>query len=1117
MTLGLLVRSTENSLGIGKIQAVNQSDATIEYFLSPGQHISQTLPLASLRRLKLQRQTRCYLYSEEKETWQVGRIYAWDEEREQYQVDLPNCNTIYASESQIYVRCNRPIEDPVDILAMKGQQSPYLHYKRFQFFKTIIEQRAISRGMTGLLSANIELFPHQVEVIRRVLEDPIQRYLLADEVGLGKTIEAGVILRQFLLDESPKKALILVPPYLYYQWKFELEHKFYLSHFPDRVKFISTEELQTLDKLKDSYHFLIIDEAHHIAAMAISNDLEKRHYFETCRNLAHQAEKLLLLSATPVLNHEQEFLAMLHLLDPVTYQLDDLNGFRERVQKRQEIGRVLLAFKEGIHPFVLKKSISNLKNLFTEDKTLLLLIDELQTEIQNQDKDSINQKILGIRTHISDTYRLHRRRLRNRRATVEDVIFDRNAVPKLEYDLDERLESLQELLDEWRIVAPEEANYQQIFTLLFCASNTWLGILKQVVKVRLKGILKTSVIEEASIPIYLKDDLAINQDFDKNMFIHDFGINQAKILAETPPFNGELNILSSILQILQNPSQEGDRLELLKLIILYDLADILQLQSFKNNLEVLEERVQKRIERSFVDDRFPKIVIFTSFTETCKVIANYLTEIFGQKVVVSHQVGDSKEVIEAKFNEFKNNTQCFILVTDSSGEEGKNLQFVDRVIHFDLPVSPNRLEQRLGRVDRIGGKLQVDSWLLAASDLTNSFSEAWYQLFHDGFNIFNQSIASLQFYIDAKLPKIEEILFKSGATGIKESISQIQAEIEQENLKISEQNALDEIDSRSEIAKDYFERLEEYDAQHKNIEKAVEGWLCNALNFQLQYDPNLYSVRTYKATQKTLISPEELQVYFGSYLKKQGVYNRRLANKYGDGIHLYRIGEELIDTLANYLNWNDMGKAFAMWRKEPSWDSSEGCEWLGFRFDYIIEIDWEKIGSTLNCSQLSVKAFKRQCDALFSPRFETVFLNSSFEQVEDEKLLEILQRPYNKHTEQCDYNLAKNRLGILEEFIDPSQWSTFCYEARKKSETLLRQSSNFIEICQKQTDRAKEKLSNRCKQLELRYHRYPHSQLGEELQLEKEFAKTFLKAINYPDFRLDAVGFIIISGRSPVC
>ena len=49
-----------------------------------------------------------------------------------------------------------------------------------------MQQRAISRGMTGLLSANIELYPHQVEVIRRVLEDPIQRYLLADEVGFRK-------------------------------------------------------------------------------------------------------------------------------------------------------------------------------------------------------------------------------------------------------------------------------------------------------------------------------------------------------------------------------------------------------------------------------------------------------------------------------------------------------------------------------------------------------------------------------------------------------------------------------------------------------------------------------------------------------------------------------------------------------------------------------------------------------------------------------------------------------------------------------------------------------------------------------------------------------------------
>jgi ATP-dependent helicase HepA len=81
--------------------------------------------------------------------------------------------------------------------------------------------------MTGLISAKIRLVLHQVA--RRVLEDPVQRYLLADESGLGKAIEAGIVLRQYLLDDPGWRAVAFVPPLLTDQWSEKLESKFLLS------------------------------------------------------------------------------------------------------------------------------------------------------------------------------------------------------------------------------------------------------------------------------------------------------------------------------------------------------------------------------------------------------------------------------------------------------------------------------------------------------------------------------------------------------------------------------------------------------------------------------------------------------------------------------------------------------------------------------------------------------------------------------------------------------------------------------------------------------------------------------------------------------------------------
>jgi ATP-dependent helicase HepA len=368
--LGCLVRSRNNDLGIGKVVNISNSDALVEYFCSVGNRRERTLALSWLVRVRLQHQTRCYFWSQSKQTWKVGRIFAWDEDSCRYEIDLPDRQTEFAFEGDVCVRCNIPIADPIAILALKGQETPYFHDRRLAFVKCLTQQRAVSRGMTGLISANIELYPHQVEVVRRVLEDPIQRYLLADEVGLGKTIESGAILRQYLLDYPQGRAVVLVPQYLREQWLQELKNKFYISPSDNRVQVLAVENVDRISPNAD-LGFLILDEAHHVAAMATSSDSAKRGLFETCKHLAHQSDRLLLLSATPVLNHEQDFLAMLHLLDPITYQLNDLEGFRARVQNRQQIGRVLLSFKEGANPFVLKTNLNQLRNLFAEDPYLL--------------------------------------------------------------------------------------------------------------------------------------------------------------------------------------------------------------------------------------------------------------------------------------------------------------------------------------------------------------------------------------------------------------------------------------------------------------------------------------------------------------------------------------------------------------------------------------------------------------------------------------------------------------------------------------------------------------------------------------------------------------------------
>jgi len=145
----------------------------------------------------LPEQTRVYHYNEMPGAWEIGRIL--DDQGNSQLVQFPNRVTKHLKASGVFVRWARQIIDPTPFLANKINESPRFSDGRSALIRSQMNQRAASMGMSVLLTSAIELEAHQIEVVRRVLQDPVQRYLLADEVGLGKTIEAGILIRQRVL------------------------------------------------------------------------------------------------------------------------------------------------------------------------------------------------------------------------------------------------------------------------------------------------------------------------------------------------------------------------------------------------------------------------------------------------------------------------------------------------------------------------------------------------------------------------------------------------------------------------------------------------------------------------------------------------------------------------------------------------------------------------------------------------------------------------------------------------------------------------------------------------------------------------------------------------------
>ncbi len=1080
--IGCFVSAQSNDLGPGKVvEIIDSKSVSVEYFYSVARQETRVLNIYDLERGTLTPKTRCYFADQDQNYWQSGIVCNWEEKQKEiiYKIRKTDGQTIRLPESDVFIKCGGPTINPIDLLSSKAYDTGFNHTRRSNFLMSLLELRSAARGMTAVSSSKIALLPHQVEVVRRVVEDPVQRYLLADEVGLGKTIEAGAIIRQYLLDHSKGSVLVFVPPLLIEQWQKELSERFHINGYhKGRVHIYSVNDVKRIRK--KNYGLIVMDEAHHVAQMAFSRWQDERSWFEAFAKLAHRADRLLLLSATPVLNNEHSFLAMLNLLDPDIYRLSDINKFIHIVQKRQDIGQLLLSFKEEKGAFILKKSLEKMRQLFPNDKDLENLLIDLEKNLSSgEPKSGYAQIIRAIRVHITENYRLHQRIMMNRRENVDALTgrYHRGGQDNqliCQYDEDSHSEYIYDLLNEWRETAVGQL-YQQyesfnqkiaqkklgqltkIFFLLLESSVTWEGHFQNVLTSRLKGT-------------YI---IAFEKEMEEDTY---------HLLREVPLFEGEKELLESMLQAIKGRGSAWGRL--------------------KNLITFLEANKKQSLS---LGEGLQKCVIFTSYTSTCREIVRQLAGYFGKKAVSKFHMGISADAIEREIFRFRNDPECFILVCDWSGEEGRNLQFADIIIHFDLPWAPNRIEQRIGRLDRIGRNKALNTYVFTGPQGSHSLHEAWFSTLDEGFGIFNNSIASLQFFTDEKMPQIRRLAFMKGAGGVLDTIASIQEEIKSEKVKIYEQYALDEINVLEKFDIGYFDTLQKVDQNHFKIQQGVEPWLCEVLGLEKEPDALHPDIVKYQGGSKTMV-PASILSALDPYISKPGTYSREVAESTPE-CDLYRTGQGLFDIIENYTKLDDRGKTFIIWRHDANWDMAE---WAGFRFDFIIEADIRLAKKILksNHSTLNLKALRNQAEAYFQPKYKTIYVDIEMSKTEDTAIIDVLNRPFKGISEGGnDFDLTGGRLHLLEEFVDQGCWADLCHDALRASKTFL-QDTSFINKCNEAGDKASRELESRVEKL--------HVRESKGAEMEQKLARALVEGIRAPMIRLDSAGFIILSARYPL-
>ncbi|MCB1129528.1 MAG: hypothetical protein KDN05_00265, partial [Verrucomicrobiae bacterium] len=465
-----------------------------------------------------------------------------------------------------------------------------------------------------------------------------------------------------------------------------------------------------------------------------------------------------------------------------------------------------------------------------------------------------------------------------------------------------------------------------------------------------------------------------------------------------------------------------------------------------------------------------------------------------------------------------------VLICDWRAEEGLNLQGGDCcLIHLDLPFSPNRIEQRMGRLDRFGiGKEVVSLTLLPIGAVTHN---AWALCLDRAWQVFSRSIAALQYVVEGEMDCLTRAFFLEGADAIDACRERLSAPdgLEREFKLIQNQDALDSIQAGTADSSGALkDQIEVYEGTDDELSAALDAWMSDCLKFlkvgeEFPQDSVIryHHSRAARGT-NTLISLSDLHFWFAAAIDHDAHHRafkpplthafalrRETAVRRSCG--LARLGNPVIDSILAHLAWDDRGTCFGMWRQVGDLDFS--APRMFFRLDFIVEADV--------ADEIRGPLVRRLADAAFPPIVETIWIDQNLQPADDESLFE-LKRPYRK---PHDTNLTPGRWPHALDRVDCGPWSDLCEAVRSAGERHLVEMHDLSAFAQAKADQLTAARALAKEQLVTRLEAIPETLASERNALKDEIAaaraltRTLATGVLQPLIRLDSAGVIILSGE----
>jgi superfamily II DNA or RNA helicase len=512
----------------------------------------------------------------------------------------------------------------------------FLQYNAFRIENKYSQSRAL--GGKKLIP-----LPHQIEAVYgKMLQMPKIRLLLADDPGAGKTIMAGMLIKELLARQAVSRILILVPPLVLVQWQNELFEKFGLDFFIiNRQALRSRRHNPFLENdfclasmfwgIRDDvkaliseaeYDLIIVDEAHKMAAYTygkIKKKISRTKLYQLGESLLRKTDNCLLLTATP---HKGDVENFRHFMSLIDYD----------IFSKATAGETL---KDKSNPFIIRRIKENLKNfdgtpIFPKRSTKTITYNltdsekELYEDVTEYVRLYFNKAINNGNNSTAFAMMLLQRRLSS---SIEAIYLS----------LKRRREKLNQLLS------------------------------------------KTLEEREKYFNFMKNNDL---EQFDEEDYE-----TQENIENEVEGAVGSIDI-------------DELKTEIYALEQLIKKTEILKLSSIEKKYQELEKTL---FGIDGLLNRGEKILIFTESVDTLLYLEKKLFEHVEKITKISGKYSIDER--RRQVNLFKND--CQVMLATDAGGESINLQFCNQMINYDIPWNPNKLEQRMGRIHRIGQRNEV--------------------------------------------------------------------------------------------------------------------------------------------------------------------------------------------------------------------------------------------------------------------------------------------------------------------------------------------------------------------------------------------------------------------------